>query len=679
MSNFNYTILVLVTGLILGILSASHINLPTSYLVGLLALCFSLLFITHLLLKRNAKKQLIFTLLALLSFVVLGILNVKLKHYSQQEYHYKNRIQNDDPAQYTFSIQEILKPNAYNNRYVIEVHQHNTELINGKVLLNITKDSILPNPTLAVDAVYTSVFSLQQVPKPKNPFQFDYGKYLSNQRIYAQAYVSKPYLYLVDSHVHTLKGNAHRAREYIKGKLSKYKFSKNEWAVINALLLGQRQELSTALRDQYVDAGLIHILAVSGLHVGIFMLILQFLLRPLGNYKWAIILRTIIIIFSIWSFAFIAGLSPSILRAATMFSFIQLGNLFNRNNSGLNALVFSAFLLLLIDPNMIYEVGFQLSYLAVFFIIWLQPPFYALWQPSNWILRKVWEIASVTVVAQLGVLPLSLYYFHQFPGLFLLANIPVLFFLAIILGFGILIIILAVINLLPDWLAQIFNQVIAGLNNYIAWIAGFDQFIIKHIFISNPVLIALFITTLTLGLLLRKPNYTRTISLLSALLLFCACLFYQKYSTPKEDFYVLHKTRSTVLVQHFDNTLHFFSTGNSLDTQDYLVMNFLDATPIKNNDIILDSTYNYFRFKRNHILVIDSLGVYKIPEFNADYIVLSQSPKLNLDRLLDIHKPKVVIADGSNYKSYVARWKITCLKRKIPFHSTYEKGFYKIE
>ena len=159
-------------------------------------------------------------------------------------------------------------------------------------------------------------------------------------------------------------------------------------SVIKALLLGQRNDLSTELLDSYKNAGAIHILALSGLHIGILLLLLNYLFYPLTYLKNGIIFKTVLVLLCLWSFAFVAGLSASVVRAVTMFSFFAYGKALNRVNNGFNLTAISAFGLLFFNPNYLFQVGFQLSYAAVIAIIWIYPKLQRFWYPSSLFMKK---------------------------------------------------------------------------------------------------------------------------------------------------------------------------------------------------------------------------------------------------------------------------------------------------
>jgi competence protein ComEC len=166
------------------------------------------------------------------------------------------------------------------------------------------------------------------------------------------------------------------------------------------LLLGQRQDISKELLTDYQKAGAIHILAVSGLHVGVLLWMLSFLFQPIERLPYGKFLKAIVIVLLLWGFAFIAGLSASVVRAVTMFTFLAIGQSFQRKHVVTYSLIASMFFLLLIKPMFIFDVGFQLSYLAVFGIVWLQPKLYAVWKPTFTWVHFFWQLCTVSIAAQ---------------------------------------------------------------------------------------------------------------------------------------------------------------------------------------------------------------------------------------------------------------------------------------
>ena len=673
MKGFNYTILFITIALLLGILLSPYINLSALEIGVICLISFVVLFSTHLYTFYKRINSWSFAVLTVVTFISLGILTSKLQDPLNTVSHYEN-IHFSAQSGAIITIKEVLKPGKYAKRFYAELNELAGKKTYGKVLVYLYKDSLDRSEELKVDGTYFLAADIAKVPAPKNPYQFNYKNYLNKQGVYKQISVNTNQLYVLNTQVKTLKGYAAVFRENLQKSIENRLINAKNRAVIEALLLGQRQELSTDLTEDYAAAGMIHILAVSGLHVGIIMLLLQFLLNPLGNTPIIKLSRTVFIITVIWMFAFITGFSPSVLRAATMFSFIQIGIYFNRKNAGLNALVFSAFVLLLFDSSLIYEVGFQLSYLAVFFIIWVQPLFIKLWNPQFFLTKLFWGIFSVSIAAQIGVLPLSIYYFHQFPGLFLVSNLVILPVLGLILSCGVLVLFLGLFHILPDFVLQIFNFMITCLNDFISWIASFENLVFQHITFSALMLSVSYLLIIPFIFLLKKYSYKRLITTLTAFLILIIALIFEKSQT-RSELYVLHKNRQSLFIEESGQKLAVYHRDSiPLENFDNQINPFLENTQAKT--IEEESLQNYFRFKRNEILLIDSTGVYNVPHFKPDFVVLTESPQINLDRLVKLYPNVKVIADGSNYRSYVTRWKATCIKKDIPFHSTYEKGYY---
>jgi competence protein ComEC len=358
-----------------------------------------------------------------------------------------------------------------------------------------------------------------------------------------------------------------------------------------------------------------------------------------------------------------------------MFSFLELGRAVGGQSNTFNSLMYSALVLLLLNPLQLYQVGFQLSYLAVMAILWIQPWLSSLYKPKYKITRLFWDTMTVTVAAQLGVMPLSIFYFHQFPGLFMVSNLVILPCLGILLGSGIGIIVLSYFQILPNSIAWSYGVVIDGLNGFIGWVATHEAFIFKHLSISLPEMLGMYLSVFSGIYLFQQYNYKKLLFFLSVISLGIGILTYQKTALEPAHFVIFQKSRSTMMGTYANRELRIFCNDSAYNyATDYKVNNYKDQLSIKS--VCRDSLRSVFRFKQKTILRVDSLGIYELPSLNPDVIVLTQSPNINLHRLIDLYPEIKIIGDGSNYRSDIVRWKATCLERKIPFHSTYEKGAF---
>ncbi|WP_396601935.1 ComEC/Rec2 family competence protein [Algibacter sp. R77976] len=671
----NFTIIKLSICLILGIIIGyfANISVNTSTLSTLSLLL--ILFVVYLIARKAFIKSIWFGLIAFLVMISIGILSTSFHNQKNFSNHYTKSIstENDSLKNIAFRIREVLKPGNYQDKYAVDILEINNKEVTGKTLLNIKKDSLqLP---LKVDDVYISRMHFENIASPLNPNQFDYENYLKKKYIYHQLFATHKSLLPVSTDETTLLGIADNVREHINKKLKPYNFKPDELSIINALLLGQRQDISKEVYTSYTNAGAIHILAVSGLHVGIILIILSFVFKPLERLRHGKLIKTILLVSILWSFALIAGLSASVTRAVTMFSIVAIALNLKRPTNIYNTLAISMFIILLFKPLFIFDVGFQLSYLAVFAIVTLDPLIYKLWAPKNKIINFYWHTFTVTVSAQLGIIPVSLFYFHQFPGLFFISNLIIIPFLGIILGLGILVILLAVLNILPQFGADLYGYIISSMNHLIDWVSKQEAFLFKDIPFSLLYVLISYLGIIACVRLLFKKNYSNLKLFLIAIIIIQGALMFNKINTPSNEFIVFHKSRNSLL-------------GNKTNTKIIVANDFDSITKAANNIITNYVVGNHiktveeqnirpiYQLNNKHVLVIDSLGVYNLKSVKPEYILLRQSPKINLNRLIDSLNPKQIIADGSNYKSYIKRWEAICTKRKLPFHQTSKKGAF---
>ncbi|MCL6294134.1 ComEC/Rec2 family competence protein [Jejuia spongiicola] len=675
MKLLNFTIIKLTCFLIIGIIISYLYPISIHSSLYLTTALLILLFICFLIARKQFIKTIWFGVFAYILMISVGVLATSFHNQKNFSNHYSKLVslEKDTAKTVTFRIREVLKPGNYYDKYVIDILNINNVTVSGKSLLNIQKDST--QSVLKVDDIIVSNTAFQNLIHPLNPYQFDYKKYLKKKYIYHQIFAKNNSLLKVSTDTHTLFGIADDIREYINLKLKPYHFKPDELAIINALLLGQRQDISEEVYTSYTNAGAIHILAVSGLHVGIILIILSLVFKPIERLKHGRLIKTILLVLCLWCFALIAGLSASVTRAVTMFSIVAIAINLKRPTNIYNTLAISMFVILLFKPMFLFDVGFQLSYLAVFAIVAIDPILYNLWKPKNWLIDKYWHTLTVTVSAQFGIIPISLFYFHQFPSLFFISNLVIIPLLGIILGLGILVILLAVTNLLPNFIANVYGYIISGMNNFVGWVSKQESFLFKDIAFSLLYVLVSYLAIITLIKFLKKRNvFNLKLLLISVLIIQCAFI-YSIYKKSSNQFIVFHKSRYTLLVNNSNNNLlvaHDFDSLTQLKNK--IIKDFTIGNQIKT--IEKDTLKSVYILNNKKLLVIDSLGVYNIKLFKPDYVLLRQSPKINLNRLIDSIKPKHVIADGSNYKSYIERWEAICKKRKLPFHQTSKKGAY---
>ena len=293
-----------IIGIIIGFYYSFTIN---TIIIALLTALFVLV-VTYIIDHKKLIQSNYFTIATFSIFIVIGIATVTFNKSIQTKDHYSSYLTETHNAS-TVIINEILKPNAYNNRYFANIYSVNSVKVQGKILLNILKDST--NTALNVDDKIFISSSFDSIKAPLNPYQFSYKQYLEKQQVFHQISIKNKEYLLLENDNHTLKGWAFLIRKQINNALAIFNFKGDELAIINALLLGQRQDISKDIIQNYQNAGAIHILAVSGLHVGIVMFMLSFLLSPITKLKYGNLIKLVLIVFLLWVFAFIAGFSAS--------------------------------------------------------------------------------------------------------------------------------------------------------------------------------------------------------------------------------------------------------------------------------------------------------------------------------------------------------------------------------
>ncbi len=677
MKNFQFIFFRLSLYLVAGILLGFYIELDQADIlyIGLVILLFYVF--TH---YRSRKILFKDALPGISSFLLIFYLGFFTAYYAQPkndpDHYIQQNLDETDSALILGRITEELKPSAFANRYILEaeglIDEDITRPFRGKILVTLISDTIKKFTLVPGDKILIP-FELKEINGSLNPFQFNYRDYMQSLQVEKQVNLVPSRLSIVGKKS-DLRSASWKFREKLIANLDQLKFGPDEIGVFQALILGQKRDISEQLYKNYAAAGAIHILAISGLHVGILLLLLNFLLKPLEKVKLGRFIKPVTLILMLWSFAFITGLSPSVVRAVCMFSFLAVGMQLRRKTSSMNSLFLSLFFLLLLNPYYLFQVGFQLSYLAVFSIIIFQPVIYNLFTPKLKLIDYFWKLTSVSLAAQFGVLPLSIFYFHQFPGLFLISNLVVLPFLGLILILGILVIILSSFNILPGLIESIFQLILHTLNQFINRIADLDTFVLSDIKLSAVQCLALYLLIISIIRLTQRTDFASFSFTLSCVLLFQFTTIYTNLKVPEYESVIFHRSKNSVFTVKNKNELTLYSNYelDSVLLKDYLRERDIEKLNKIQIPKILDLSGNI-------TLVIDTSGNYQLNDFKPELLILRNSPKINLERLLDHYMPQQVIADGSNYKTFINRWKATAENKKLPFHYTGEKGAYIIK
>ncbi len=600
--------------------------------------------------------------LGMITFYVHSDVNSK-NHYSKKTFEETNSIR--------AIVTSTLKPNDKYNKYFVSLSYFNDSIASGKLLLYVPKSNL--KKLHSGDEIWLNT-SIYPIPRAFNPYQFDYSKYLEKQNVFHQIYTQENQMKIIQRHK-TLDFYIENLRNNLSQSFEIHHFDFKTKAIIDALILGQRLELDKETIADYSNAGVIHILAISGLHISIIYFFIVFLLKPLKKVKFGAEIQLLTVLGILWLFALLTGLPASVTRAVTLFSFISIGNYFNQPKAIYNALAISAFLILLVNPNAIFDIGFQLSYAAVLSIVLFQPFYKKFYFSENKIATYFTDTILVSLAAQIGVLPLSLYYFNQLPLLFLLANLVIIPLSSLVLIAGI--VILPLNYMMPSvaiFLGKIVKFSIQFMNNYIHWIAQFKSGIITNISFSGWLTFSMYFVIVAFIFWMYRTKSKNVKYVLASILLFQLSYISVKWNENQGSELIVFNEKSTLIGIKIENSVIAFTDNpekHNATLNHYKRGTFTDSLRIF-------PMQNAISFQNKRILVVDSLGIYKT-SIHPEIVVLTQNPKINLARLIKEMQPKEIVADKSNYKSNISTWNTTCKKEKIPFHAIAEKGFYRLK
>jgi len=389
---------------------------PGNFFLVISSIIIILGFLTSLFFNKSLVNHL-FGLPLSYAFFICGLLL-----YTNE----KKQLSDLEPVtgEYLCSLSEYPEEKGNSFRTIVRLYArltgNGTIPLKGSLMIYFRKDSLIPS------LLPGDFLRIKCTPKPivnrGNPYEFDYRFYMENHGIkyYSMARADDVVSYSQPSH-RKLRHKALMVREKIIAMYKERGITDDRLALVAAITLGQKNMLDPEQKQVFIKAGVMHIMAVSGLHaviLSLFIFNLLFFMKGKFNF-----LRITITVMLLWTFAFITGLTPSVLRATLMFSFLQAGKLMKRNVNSINSVLASAVILIIIHPSVLFDAGFLLSYSAVIFIICFYRDIYLKFVFRSWTGDKIWQSAAVTIVAQAGTLPLTIALFNRFPTWFILTNI----------------------------------------------------------------------------------------------------------------------------------------------------------------------------------------------------------------------------------------------------------------
>lgn len=477
----------------------------------------------------------------------------------------------------TFKITKKLNSNEKNRRYEIDAWKDKAYF-----------KSVLSFPKTEKELNYLHYYKgevyVNQIEKPYSDFQFDYGKYLSRKGIYFQSYLPNSLQFAKREDLVFSEKVKQRRLETL-AKIDHTNLQKRTREFAKGIILADRTEMDQETVRDFRDSGMMHILAISGTHMaiifGVILLILNFVFPPKYR-RYKIVLALLLI----WSFAVFIDFGNSVVRSCIMISAYYTFILLQRKTDLLHSMALAGFIILFLNSNQLFEVGFQLSFAAVFGIYWFnQPILKYLPQPKNKFQNFMVNVLSISLSAQLGTIPLVIYYFHQYSAVSIIANLVIIPFAEIVIVFSLLIVILISLNLNFSWLNVLYDELISFTLKVIHFFADADSFMQKMIPLTLLEVLLLYLLFYFLRFAIKKITIKNVAKVTYFVLIFVSLRFMLNYRAEKLDEVLVHQFfKEKIISVKEGSAVHFYCGENSNQEkiQQYIIGPYLTSRRTKN-------------------------------------------------------------------------------------------------
>ena len=645
----------IVVPFIIGIIIGNYFPIPILPCIFILAvtIAFAIFFYNKTLTYGNRWIPGMFVCFG---FLILGLLLINTQSNTQIR-----------PTQVNKYRANILTPPSQKNKYYKADLQVEAANISGswhnidtKITATFECDSAIKK--LKAGQTIELTAQIDSLTSPKNPFGFDYAKYLQTNGINGSIFLKSGKWRVIDANVKGISQHALNMRQHLIGLLEKSGLSGNELGLASTLVLGYKNNIDAEIKQAYMNAGAMHVLAVSGMHVGIVYLALDILMKIFGgNFLYR--QKQLLIIIMLWGYAFLTGLSPSVMRATVMFSMVIIGKITNQETSIYNSLGFAALCLLLYNPMMLFKAGFQLSCVAVVGIVFFQPKIANIFKIKNKIINYLWQLTSVSIAAQIATFPFCIYYFERTPVYFWLSNVIVSPGATILIILTMLLLITSPISCVTTFFGFITKWFTKAMNFLVISIANLPFSTIENTRIAIYQSVAIAFAIISIYLWLKTKKYNRLLLATSILTIFVIFPINLKKI-------VNYKQKAICIYHNFQNSAIQFVSGNNSfwidsdsnqlsalvkDANQY--WNIIKNEQIKSNNntnIILHN--NFFAFDKICGLIInDTTPIFSLNDtLNLDYLIVSGTPNIKPRQIpRQLHIDNIIIE--ASVKPWIAK------------------------
>ncbi len=672
----------LVCALSAGIILQWYLQMPLTalYITGVSIL---LLFLASYLLGYSAKYSFrwIPGLLLLSLFFLGGAFIAHEKDPRSQQFFFEKMYVKGDLLSLTLEEPLVEKNKTFSAAATIVAINKNGhwQKAEGQILIYFFKNNLPEN--LQYGSGIISRKEILPITNSGNPNGFDYNRYLLFHGTTGQVFL-KPQDFVIASQGNTsfIPKELFQLREKVISILQKNIPDPRQQGVAEALLVGYRNDLDKTLVQAYSNTGVVHIIAISGLHLGMIYVLISSILSYFKKIKGFRFFRPIIILLVLWSFTFLAGAVPSVLRSAVMFSFIVIGESLERKTNTLNTLAAAAFFLLLFNPFLLWDAGFQLSFAAVAGIVSFMRPVNRWFDFENKIVKNTWQLMSVTISAQVFTLPLILYYFHQFPVFFMISNLFVVPLAGIVLYGELLLVFFSFSDSIAKLIGACLDFLLAGMNHFIEHINSIPFSTITGIQINS---VEAFLLFLTIGGAVFFFLYQKKAGLWFALIIgiiFTSLISYEKLQLNFQQFLIVYNVSGHSAIDLMvGRNAYFF--GDSILAKDPVLKKY-NLVPSRNFYRVKNET-NFFTAKYiecngkkifitgKYLPHLKTAGKIKI-----NILIIAQNPAFKMADIDRIFQYDQLVFDSSNPMWKTEQWKKDCDSLHLRFHSVSASGAF---
>ncbi len=670
----------LLVPLMVGIIVQWYLPLPfiAVFITGIG--CLLALVVFHF---ASGKYRLYFSIALQLLVAAIGAALVWLNNTTHQQSFIGRQYK--DSAVVLATLQEPLveKQNSYKAEAIVAVLQNGQlQPTAGRIVIYFKKEGNPPPLYYGSQIVFAR--PLQKIKNAGNPGGFDYERHSLFHNLFYQVFLSaKDYTVQPQRQVNRFQQHLFTAQQWVLNVFKKYIPGKIESGMAEALLIGYRNDLDRDVVQRYSNTGVVHIIAISGMHLGLIYWLVLLPFKPFRKTKHLLIVQALSVIAVLWFFSLLTGASPSILRSAVMFTFIALGEIKGRRSSIYNNLSLSALFILLFDPFSLWDVGFQLSYAAVLSIVIFSKAISNWLYVQNRLLRWGWNLIAVTIAAQILTYPLVAYHFHQFPTLFLITNL-----IAVPLSTVLIFVLIALLpfSFIPPAAKVIGLSVqycIEALNWFIDWVNGISFSLIDQISFTIPMTLSLFTVIAAAGWWLLRRSPRAMVAALVALVVFTSLYTMQFVQHQRQQQLIVYNVPQHTGIDIVQGSQYIFVGDDEL-LEDGFLQNFhlkpsrvLHQMSMANQLPNIATTPTVLQAGKMKVVIVNSkISLDNVATISPDVLLITGNSNISLEDAARVFHPQIIVVDASNKYYRIKRWQQEASRLHLRLHAVTEQGAY---